>query len=218
MKTTPFCHQCGHNLRRLKAPSNCPKCGASLKNRYKFQSLPNSVANEYAKGTALVDIAKRHGCSTQNVRQKLLSLGAAIRKAGNNAGGKRGGGRGQAKRDAEIVRLHVAGVVHPRIAVRFGLTRERVRQIVAMHEQTPRRTMQRRRRAENVVKRAAETRERQKKRAARLQALSAAWKRGDSIAEIATAFGMRRTPSRRLIRRSHAPASAIPHCSPRRRS
>jgi AraC-like DNA-binding protein len=194
MKITPFCHKCGHDLRRLKAPANCPKCGASLSGPYQFQSLPNSVANEYAKGVAMVDIAKRHRCSGQNVRQKLLSLGATIRKAGNNAGGKRGGGRGQAKRDAEIIRLHVAGVVHPRIAKRFGLTRERVRQIVAMHQQTPRRAMQRRRRAEDAVRRATEGRERQRKRQARLKALSLAWKRGDSIAEIAAAFGMR-TPN-----------------------
>ena len=194
MKTTQFCHKCGHDLRRLKTPTRCPKCEASLKGSYKFQSLPNSVAQEYEKGTALADIARRRGCSSQNVRQKLLSLGASIRKAGNNAGGKRGGGRGQAKRDAEIIRLHVSGVVHPQIAKRFDLTRERVRQIVAMHSQTPRRTMQRRRRAEEVVKRAAEARERQKKREARLRALSAAWKRGDSITEIAAAFGMR-TPN-----------------------
>jgi transposase-like protein len=195
MTTLRFCYKCGRDLRRLKNPANCPKCGISFERLTpEFRRLPDSVVDEYAKGTGLSDIARKHGTTATYIRKKLVSLGTAIRKSGNNAGGKRGGGKVQAKRDAEIIRMHVEGVVHPRIAERYGLTRERVRQIVAMYDQTPRRTMQRRRHAEDMARQAAEARERKIKREARLQALSTAWKRGDSISEIAAGFGLR-TPN-----------------------
>ena len=117
-----------------------------------------------------------------------------MKKSGNKPKRRRGRPRIHARRDAEIIRLHTKEIAHQRIADQYGLTRERVRQIVALHNQVPRRTVQRRRRAEARVREAAIARERKSKAEARLQALSAAWKRGDSIAEIAAAFGMR-TPN-----------------------
>jgi uncharacterized protein (DUF433 family) len=189
VSTIRFCYKCGRDVRRVKKPASCPKCGAPFEG-LEFRRLPDSVADEYAKGLALTDIAAKHGSGTSSVRKKLLTLGVTIRKNGNNAGGKRGGGPEQAKRDSDIIRMHVEGIVHPQIADKYGLTRERVRQIVAMYDQTPRRTMQRKRRAEEKVRSAAESRQRQAKREARLHALSAAWKRGDSISEIAEEFGL----------------------------
>ena len=117
-----------------------------------------------------------------------------MKKNGKKVKGKRGRKPQHTKRDLDIVRMHKDGVVHPRIAEQYGITRERVRQIVAMHELEPRRTFQRRRRAEHEAKAATEARQRKTKREARLQALSAAWKRGDSISKIASAFGIR-TPN-----------------------
>jgi len=132
-----------------------------------------------------------------------------MKKNGKKPRAKRRGRPGQAKRDAEIVRLHVEGVVHPRIAEQYGITRERVRQIVAMYDQVPRRTFQRKRRAETELREAAERRQRKIQREAKLQALAAAWKRGDSITMIAAEFGLR-TPhaANALIsyRRSRYPA------------
>ena len=117
-----------------------------------------------------------------------------MKKNGKKVKGKRGRKPQHTKRDIDIVRMHKDGVVHPRIAEQYGITRERVRQIVAMHDQEPRRIFQRRRRKENEAKAAVEARQRKAKREARLQALSAAWKRGDSISEIADQFGIR-TPN-----------------------
>ncbi|MDR3402954.1 MAG: hypothetical protein P4L99_10695 [Chthoniobacter sp.] len=132
-----------------------------------------------------------------------------MKKNGNKPKGKRGRRPIHTKRDVEIVRLHVEGVVHPRIAEKYGITRERVRQIVALHNQVPRRTFQRKRRAEANLKEAADRRQRKIQREAKLQALSAAWMRGDSITQIAAQFGMR-TPhaANALIsyRRSRYPA------------
>jgi len=114
-----------------------------------------------------------------------------MKKNGNKPKGKRGRRPIHTKRDVEIVRLHNEGIVHPQIADHYGITRERVRQIVALHGQMPRRTYQRKRRAEYDLKKAAEARQRKAQREAKLQALAAAWKRGDSITVIATAFKLR---------------------------
>ncbi|MEI9895962.1 MAG: hypothetical protein WDN28_19355 [Chthoniobacter sp.] len=132
-----------------------------------------------------------------------------MKKNGNKPKGKRGRRPVHTKRDIEIVRLHAEGIVHPRIAEKYGITRERVRQIVALHDQVPRRTFQRKRRAETELREAAEARQRKAQREAKLKALSEAWKRGDSITVIAAAFGLR-TPhaANALIsyRRSRYPA------------
>jgi uncharacterized protein (DUF433 family) len=117
-----------------------------------------------------------------------------MKKNGKKTARKRGRRPVHTKRDLEIVRMHVEGIVHPQIAEQYGITRERVRQIVAMHDQEPRRIFQRRRRAESDARQAAEARQRKQKRDARLQALSSAWKRGASISEIAEEFGIR-TPN-----------------------
>jgi transposase len=113
-----------------------------------------------------------------------------MKKNGKKTVGKRGRRPVHTKRDMEIVRMHTQGIVHPQIAEHYGITRERVRQIVANHDQEPRRVFQRRRRAENDARQAAESRQRKQKREARLHALSAAWKRGASISEIAEEFGI----------------------------
>jgi uncharacterized protein (DUF433 family) len=117
-----------------------------------------------------------------------------MKKSVKKVKAKRGRKPQHTKRDLDIVRMHKEGVVHPRIAEEYGITRERVRQIVAMHDQEPRRIFQRRRRAETNAKAAQDARQRKAKRDARLQALSAAWKRGASISEIADQFGIR-TPN-----------------------
>jgi hypothetical protein len=93
--------------------------------------IPNSVGAEYIAGASCTELQAKYKTNWPHIRAKLVSLGTAIRPRGLPKGIARPDRWkvSETKRQ-QIGRLHNKGVPYPEIATRFGITRERVRQIV----------------------------------------------------------------------------------------
>lgn len=88
--------------------------------------LQKKIAKEYQSGETMVVLSVRHQISVPSVRDMLVKAGVEIRK--------KGGTRNQdPKRAEKMAKLYREGATLADIGKQFGLTRERVRQILRKH-------------------------------------------------------------------------------------
>jgi hypothetical protein len=122
--------------------------------------------------------------------QKLVALGIEIRRTGFAIGSPSHPDRKVDLKDyREIGRLHMRGVKHPEIGKRFGISRERVRQIVALVGLPVRLKTLRKQTQERLQAKAADRAEKTKIRRGMIAAASELWKQGAHWSVIADVMG-----------------------------
>jgi hypothetical protein len=97
--------------------------------RWSLRTMPRELVQGYVRGDlTIVDIARRLGVSRVTVALRLREQGVHIRTPSEVANVQ---GRGQGgPRDREICRLRAKGWAVTAIAGRFGISRQRVLQIL----------------------------------------------------------------------------------------
>jgi hypothetical protein len=153
-------------------------------------TIPDSVGYEYRSGIPGMELVAKYKTSWFLIRQKLLSLGIEIRPTGFAVGSPSHPDRKvDLKNYREIGRLHMRGMKHPEIGKRFGISRERVRQIVALIGLPVRSKTLRKQTQERLHAKAADRAEKAKIRRGMIAAASELWKRGANWAVIADVMG-----------------------------
>lgn len=87
-------------------------------------SLPKSIAEEYRAGATLQELARKHGSYLGRVIAELMSLGVELRRKGP---AEKANSR---QRHQEMLALRESGMSVQAIGTRFGITRQRVQQIL----------------------------------------------------------------------------------------
>ena len=96
-------------------------------NRDGLVALGEKIRPAYEAGCGLVEIAGAIGCSVSKTRKVLALVGCSIRPRGAPQTDAGVIDEGRAK---EMARLYQSGLTLQAIGVKYGLTRERVRQIL----------------------------------------------------------------------------------------
>lgn len=87
-------------------------------------SLPPSIADEYRAGATLTELADRHETYLGRVTAELMALGVEMRRKGPKEPAN------ARQRLQEIIALREEGVSPRQIGVRFGISRQRVCQLL----------------------------------------------------------------------------------------
>lgn len=151
--------------------------------KYKWERLPDLIANEYNNGATLLELSFKYGTTPASVRLKLISLGVQMRNAGS---GKKPIGL-DASQIEEILRLdNLNKMSLSEIGKQFNVSRERIRQICLQAGHVSRRA-----RMTKGVERAEQLVARRAARKAQILRLSELFKKGLSLEEISAIVGKR---------------------------
>lgn len=89
-----------------------------------------AIANSYQQGNTLIACAKKHGVGVMAVYSALDRNGVEVRPQGRI---KLNGYASKRDRDAALIEMRARGETYESVGQAFGLTRERVRQVLAQH-------------------------------------------------------------------------------------
>lgn len=107
-------------------------CGVHIRPRTnKIDRDTPSIAAAYRAGATIVEIAAQFGCSTATIYTALRAADVPMRPRGR----VRGRSRQSEQREREIITLRQQGRTCAEIANKFGITRQRVSQIVARNQE-----------------------------------------------------------------------------------
>lgn len=173
----------------------CPKCGCQLTEGsngvlYRPKVAPDSVAEDYLAGATSIQLTAKYNLPWKTIRSKLVLMGVEIRPKGMPTGNVLNGVRKTKADDRrKIGELHMRGVHHAEIGKSFNITRERVRQIVALLQLPPRSEAVTKRVAEKITAKAEEKVERAQMNRAQIEAASELWKNGEHHTVIGEVLG-----------------------------
>lgn len=201
-----FCTYCSADISQLTVRNFCPCCGKPVnkEDRRKnnsgrprlraFQILPESITQEYKDGSSILDIAAAHGSNFTAIRNRLVELGVEIKRPGWRKCGK------DSRKVADILLRHAGGETMEKIGSDHGISRERVRQIAAMHKLPSRAEVKRPEAIQKAFDRLAKNEDARVRHIAMIADFSKMWKRGASLATMASALGIsERTVTQRAV-------------------
>lgn len=137
---------------------------------------------------------QKYGVSWERLRRKLIELGVKLRPHGRRKGSENPNCRKIDKSGHQkIAHLHIQGLTHAEIGRQLGITRERVRQIVAGLGLSDRTALRKKLAAERRKAKAKERREKTALRRRVIKSASTLWKKGAHWTEVADALGWKCT-------------------------
>lgn len=164
---------------------------AQLPKNKRENAIPECVKDEYEAGATMSDLAGKYHSNIPAINQRLHDLKAKIRKPGKH--------RLNADEIAQILALDRAGEKHPAIGRQFGVTRERVRQLVAEHGQPSRWERNLGAAVDRVDKAHAAATARALERGEKLALANKLWEEGRPMEDIAALYGKSASYARNYI-------------------